>query len=107
MSAHGRRIAERLRQAARHAAIPVVLVAEQVALLVARLDDDDAVAADHDDRHARTVARRVQRKNDVVLGELLAQVRRDALGEASARIAAADRGPCPLKRMGHSSIDLP
>ncbi len=71
------------------AAVPVVLIADEVALLVARLDDDDAGAADDDDRNAvAAVARAVAGKYEVALGKLLAQVGGDPLGETAAGIGA-------------------
>ena len=84
-------IAEALREATLDAPVPVVLIADQVALVVARLDHHETpVVDDHEGDALPAVARRVPREDDAVLGQPLPEVKRDMVGEACARIRSTD-----------------
>src|SRR5258706_12898 len=66
--AQRRRIAKALRDAAFDLAIPVVLIANEIALLVARLDDHEAVVTNDHDRDAVVpIARGVAREDQVLV----------------------------------------
>src|SRR5205823_10460364 len=66
-----RRISERLPDGRTEFAVPVVLVADELAVLVARFDDEDALATDDDKADALApITRRVAGEHDVIGGEL-------------------------------------
>src|SRR5207237_3909022 len=64
-------------------AVPVVVVAQDLAGLVARLDNENARRTDDDHRYfvVGPVARRVVRDHNVALGKVLREIRRGAVGE--------------------------
>src|SRR6266540_6236293 len=82
-----------MRDAGTRPSVPVILVTDQRALFVARLDDEHAVRPENDERNdvVADVAWRVARHDDVVGGKTLSQVRRSALGEACARTVGERR----------------
>src|SRR6266540_558029 len=76
-----------MRDAWARAPVPVILVTDERALFVPRLDDEHAVRSKDDERNGIgvDVARLVPRHDDVVVGEALAEVLGSALSEARAR----------------------
>src|SRR3979490_1982983 len=81
-----------MRDAGSGPAVPVILVAHEGALVVARLDHQNPAWTEDDEReHVAPVARRVARYDDVLGGQSLAQIHGGALREPCPRTVRGDR----------------
>src|SRR5712691_3780118 len=85
--------------------VPVILVTDERAFLVARLDDEHTVGTEDDERNdvGAVVAWRVARHDDAVGGEPLAQLRGGALRESRPRTVT---GECCERRAESPHFDL-